>query len=251
MNHENQAGRGAEHEQQPQAAQPPESGGERSPWDPDEQVGDIYQVSDERGGTPEITKLPDDQPETQQQPADSPRIWVGSWLDYNNGILYGDWIDASRDTDEVWADVAAMLAASPTARKYGGGAEDWGIFDHEGFGPLNVGEQETISFVTAVARGISEHGPAFAAWADVMEDEASLGGFADLYLGEYDSLEAYAEQLVDDLGYDELLDRTIPESLRPYVQINVAGLAQDMWLGGDIHVYHRDGGGVWLFDGRA
>ena len=104
--------------------------------------------------------------------------------------------------------------------------------------------------MTAVARGIAEHGPAFAAWADVMEDEATLGGFADAYLGEYDSLEAYAEHLVDDLGYNQLLDDVLPEHVRRYVQINTAGLAQDMWLGGDVHVYPKDGGGVWLFDGR-
>lgn len=217
MNHENQAGQGPEHHQPPHAERPPENG---------------------------------DQPEKQETLAEPPRIWVGSWLDYNNGILHGQWIDASRETDEVWADITAMLAASPTARKHGGVAEDWGIFDHEGFGPLKIGEQETISFVTAVARGIVEHGPAFAAWADVMEDEANLGGFADIYLGEYDSLEAYAEQLVEDLGYNQILDDSLPEHLRNYVEINVAGLAQDMWLGGEVHVYHRDGGGVWLFDVR-
>lgn len=27
-----------------------------------------------------------------------PRIWVGSLLDYNAGILHGDWIDAPRRT---------------------------------------------------------------------------------------------------------------------------------------------------------
>lgn len=182
--------------------------------------------------------------------ADPPRIWVGSWLDYNNGVLHGQWIDAARADDEVWADIEAMLASSPSARQQGEIAEDWGIFDHENFGPLKVGEQETVSFVTAAARGIAEHGPAFAAWADVMEDEAALASFTDAYLGEYDSLEAYAEQLIDDLGYNRLLDEVLPEHVRRYVEFNTAGLAQDMWLSGDVHVYHRDGGGVWLFNGR-
>jgi antirestriction protein len=179
---------------------------------------------------------------------DHPQIWVGSLSDYNNGVLHGEWLDAARDADEVHADIQRMLEASPTAAKYGDVAEEWGIFDNEGFGPLQVGEHDSISFVTAVARGIAEHGPAFAAWADVMENEELLDGFQEAYLGEFDSLEAYAEQLIDDLGYTQLLDDTLPEHVRRYVEINTAGLAQDMWLGGGLHVYHRDGGGVWLFD---
>jgi hypothetical protein len=64
-----------------------------------------------------------------------------------------------------------------------------------------------------------------------------------------DSLEAYAEELIQEMGYDDLLDRVVPPSLRPYVDINVAGFAQDMWMNGDVQVYHRSGGGVWLFNG--
>lgn len=206
------------------------------------------------GGNPtepvgEIDREPGPQPELRKL-AEPPQIWVGSWLDYNNGILHGEWIDAARQTDEIWADIAAMLAASPTARKHGEVAEEWGIFDYENFGPLRVGEQETVSFVAAVARGIAEHGPAFAAWADVMEDEASLDGFEGSYLGEYDSPEAYAEQLIDDLGYNQLLEQALPDNIRGYARFDTAALARDMQLSGDVQANPREGGGVWLFDGR-
>jgi antirestriction protein len=82
------------------------------------------------------------------------------------------------------------------------------------------------------------------------EDPERLPDFEEAYLGEYDSLEAYAEQLIDELGYDDLLDRVVPPSLRPYVNINIAGYAQDMWLNGEVQVYHRSGGGVWIFNGQ-
>lgn len=206
---------------------------------------------------------PSNEPPTEtqrraEQPADDtePHIWVGSWLDYNNGILHGQWITAARDADAVAADIAAMLARSPTARKYGEPAEDWGIFDYEHFGPLRVGEQESVSYVTAVARGIAIHGPAFAAWADLRTDDADqagqacLDGFEDAYLGEYDSLEAYAEHLVSELGYNQLLDERLPEHLRAYVEINLRGLASDLRLGGEVQVCDRDGGGVWVFAAR-
>ncbi len=241
------------HEYQPQQERPAEAvlpddaseGPAAEPTPPrsgpqaDEQVGDNDQVDLQSNDEVKINKL-----------ADAPQIWVGSWLDYNNGVLHGQWIDAARDDGDVWADIQAMLAASPTALSTGEAAEDWGIFDYDNFGPLKVGEQETISFVTAVARGIAEHGPAFAAWADVVEDEAQLGGFTDAYLGEYDSLEAYADQLVDDLGYNQILDDTLPEHVRRYVEFDVGTVANDLRLSGDVYVYPTGNGGVWLFDGR-
>lgn len=186
----------------------------------------------------------------EQPPVAPPKIWVGSWLDYNNGVLHGDWIDVARTEDEVWADIEAILKASPTARKYGEVAEDWGIFDYENFAPLSVGESETIAHVTAVARGIAEHGPAFAAWADLVQDPELLDGFDEAYLGEYDSLQAYVEQLIDDLGYDELLDRAVPPGIRPYVKIDVAATARDLQFGGDLQAVPAEGGGVWIFDAR-
>jgi antirestriction protein len=211
-----------------------------APWSPDENVGDVYEA--------EIAG--DGQVERAERLTEAPEIWVGSWLDYNNGILHGQWIDATQDEAGLDADIAAMLAVSPTSRDTGEPAEDWGIFDFDNFGSLRVGEQESLSWVSAVANGIVEHGLAFAAYADVMQDEDALTGFADGYLGHYESMEHYVEQLVADCGYDELLDQAVPQNLRPYIQIDVAGLARDMQLSGDVHALPADDGGVWLFDAR-
>jgi antirestriction protein len=230
-----------EREQQPPK---PELDEERAqptiPWDPAEQVGDIYAVEiDEQGRVARAERL-----------RERPQIWVGSLSDYNNGVLYGAWMDAARDAVDIHTDIQAMLAASPTAARYGDVAEEWGIFDHEGFGPLRVGEHESIDYVSKVAQGIGEHGLAYAAWADVMEAPDLLDGFEEAYLGHFDSVDAYVEQLVDDCGYNDTLDHVVPESLRPYVQINVAGMANDMQLGGDLHVVPAEPSGVWLFDAR-
>jgi len=195
----------------------------------------------------ENTEPPSGSEQHEQDGAEAPRIWVGSLSDYNNGVLHGAWIDAGREVDAIQTDIQSMLAASPWAARTGEPAEEWGIFDHENFGTCRIDQHEDLDWVSGVAQGITEHGPAFAAWADVMEDRELLADFEEAYLGEYDSLEAYAEQLIDDLGYNELLDR-LPSNLRPYVHINVAGFAQDMWLSGDVQVYHRPDGGVWIFN---
>ena len=104
------------HEQPPRE---PEQPGEE-PWDPAEQVGDVYEVEIGPGGQIEqARKLPDDDTGSgEQPPPERPRIWVGSWLDYNNGVLHGDWIDADREDAgmaESWrareGDVDAIAAA--------------------------------------------------------------------------------------------------------------------------------------------
>jgi antirestriction protein len=186
------------------------------------------------------------QPERLQE--DRPKIWVGSLLDYNDGVLHGEWIDAAREAEELEADIQAMLDTSPTAARSGEVAEEWGIFDYDGFGPARIYEHDDLRLVSRVARGIAEHGPAFGAWADVMEgDEEALDQFADNYLGHFESVEAYAAQLVDDLGYERLLDEAAPGSLRAYVTFDTAALARDMEAGGEVHVIRAADGGIWLF----
>ncbi|SDI89883.1 Antirestriction protein [Frankineae bacterium MT45] len=182
-------------------------------------------------------------------PSERPRIWVGSWLDYNNGVLHGQWIDAARDLDTVWTDITAMLAASPTAHQNGDVAEDWGIFDHDNFGPLRIGEHDDLHYVTRVGRGIAEHGDAFAAWAHAVDGDAErLDQFSSAFVGHYGSLHDYVLELVEAAGYDQLLDERIPVGLRPYVQLNTAGLALDLEISDAVQVYDRPGKeGVWVF----
>jgi antirestriction protein len=196
---------------------------------------------------------PIEQTERAETPdEDRPKIWVGSLSDYNNGVLHGEWMDAAREPDEVHADIQRMLSASPTAAKYGDVAEEWGIFDHEGFGAHTVHEYDSIDTVSRIARGIEEHGLAFAAWADMCgNDNDRLDQFEEAYLGHYPSAETWVEQLMDDLGHTRDVDDAVPESLRPYVRIDIEGLARDMQLGGDVYTAAADDGGIYLFDSHV
>ena len=160
-----------------------------------------------------------------------PAIWVGSLLDYTNGILHGDWLNAARDVEELHTDIQRIMAISPTTRQTGEPAEEWGIFDYEDFGTWKPGEYEDLTIVAAIARGIAEHGPAFAAWADLHDaDPDMLDGFGDAYLGEYDSLDVWAESVMDEMGTRDEIDRVLEEKV------------------GDIAVIHKPGGGVWVFN---
>lgn len=182
----------------------------------------------------------------EQVPGSPPQIYVASLSDYNEGRLHGEWINAAQSTEELDRAVKAMLARSPMP-----GAEEWAIHDYDGFGPLRLSEYDSLKYVARVAAGIAEHGQAFAAWADIVgNDHEALDAFEDVYFGCWDSMQQYAQDMLEDLGYIDEVYRHVPDHLRPYVMIDVQGFARDLETGGDITVIHNPDGGVWIFDGR-
>jgi antirestriction protein len=175
----------------------------------------------------------------------TPRIYVASLSDYNAGILHGEWLEATSEVETMEEGVQSMLASSPSP-----GAEEWAIHDYEGFGPLCLSEFESLSMVATLADGIAEHGTAFAHWAALVgtSDPDALERFEDAYLGQAESIEGYAEELLDDLGVLRQLDDVLPEHLQPYVKFDVAGFARDLELSGDV-VTSEAPEGVYVFSG--
>ena len=181
----------------------------------------------------------------------NPRIWVGSLADYNAGRLHGVWLDATLDPDELHHAIQFMLRNGYTP-----GAEEWGIFDYDEFGGYEVHEYTNLKTVSRIAQGVAAHGPAFAAWVELVGDESEElltdEAFHDHYEGEYDSLEDYVEYILDETGFTAELDRALqglPEDLRHYVQVDIEGVAE-AW-GQGLHVVETNGGKVWVFDARS
>ncbi|HEY0714889.1 MAG TPA: antirestriction protein ArdA [Polyangia bacterium] len=161
---------------------------------------------------------------TGEQPT-RPKIWVGDLGAYNAGILHGRWIEAAQEPEEIQAEIDEMLAASPRP-----GAEEWAIFDQEGWGGLDLGEHEDLDTVTRVAKGIEEHGAMFAALvahfggaAHVDEAEQSV---EDGYQGTFSDLADWAANYADDTGVE------CAEPWRQYIDFDRWG--RDAELGGDI-----------------
>jgi antirestriction protein len=178
---------------------------------------------------------------------DGPRIYVASLSDYNNGILHGRWVEAIDDTDAMHAEVAAMLQSSPTARRYGEVAEEWAIHDYEGFGELRLAEYDSLTHIAKIATGITRHGLAFTAWADhVNSDEELLDQFEERYQGEWESVVAYAEDLLDQLDAERVVSEA-PGWLQSYLSIDAAGFARDLELNGDIVTLDQPDRRVWVF----
>lgn len=158
------------------------------------------------------------------------QIWVGSLADYNAGRLHGAWINAAQDVEDLEADIARMLAAAPSP-----GAEEWGIFDFDGFGPLRLSEYEDLNLVSTLAKGISEYGPVFAHWADHVEcDRDRLEHFEDALLGLYPSRNEYIEELLRDAGVNPVAAMHLEPWVEPYVYVDALALARDLEMSGEI-----------------
>lgn len=178
--------------------------------------------------------------EREREPGDVPRIYVASLSDYNAGRLHGAWIDAAREPDEIHEDIQAMLQASREPI-----AEEWAIHDYDGFGPLHLDEFTSVDNVSTIARGIAEHGRAFANWANYLGPSQweHLDRFEDCYLGTWSSAEEFAASMLEDMGID--VDDLGPEYLQPYIRFDLDAFAHD--LSHDFYMA-ADIDGVHIFD---
>lgn len=196
--------------------------------------------------TPRFTDHEVTSAETERRPA--PRIYAASLSDYNNGILHGRWIDATSGIGEMQRAISEMLAASPTTARCGEPAEEWAIHDYDDFGDIPVGEYHSLATIAKWAEGIERHGEAFAAWVAHFGEQSDdlIEQFADRYQGEWESIDSYAEYLLDELGAQRVIDDA-PEWLQPYLKLDVEGFARDLELTGELQSAPSARGGVHLF----
>jgi antirestriction protein len=166
-----------------------------------------------------------------------PRIYVACLAAYNGGRLHGAWVEVEDDLEAVLEVVAAMLAASPEP-----GAEEFAIHDHEGFGGVEIGEFMPLAKVVEIAAFLRERGELGAVVLNHFNgdlDEAE-GALEDGYLGQFDSLADYIQELTEETT-------EIPETVRLY--IDYAAMARDVEISGDVFTIEAPGGQVHVFSG--
>lgn len=168
------------------------------------------------------------------------RIYVACLESYNNGRLVGRWFDL----DDYLYDVDALHAdINNTIR-----GEEYAIHDYEGFGPMRIGEFNSIAYVLAIAESadIADH-VAMLHWlaldvpstADDVRERAE--SFGDAYRGHWSSWTEYAEQFADDVYADAII---AAEGI-PYVTFDYSALAIDL----EMELSGSEGdGGIYLFE---
>lgn len=188
-----------------------------------------------------MNERPRDNSETEPTP-ELPRVWIASLADYDAGRLHGRWIDAAVEGDELVAAAQAILASSPEP-----GAEEWAIFDHDNFGPFQVGEYEDLRHVAAVAQGIAENGESFAAYAQLSgaRGDDLETGYVDAFVGYWESDEAFLDELLDDFDVTDTLAEALPDWLAARVSVDREGLLRDLLI--DVHREDASDGGIYLF----
>ncbi len=230
-----------------------ERGPEREPTPPNHETVFPEQAQEPAPGEQE--------PSAAEQAADhetgsrrNPRIYFTAGLPLRAELTDGAWIDMARPSEAIYDELYAVFGEDETY-----GPEGVYIWDHDGFGVFGVSTgalglegTDSIELLAQVARGIAEHGPAFAVWASVHEEDPRLfGHFATAYKGHHENMAAYVRQLFEPLKIEELLRGAAPEGLQGYVRIDYGALGEEMERQNDVVAFPADGGGVWVFEERA
>ena len=166
-----------------------------------------------------------------------PEIYVACLSSYNNGILYGAWIQADQPIEAIWEEINQMLAKSPME-----GAEEFALHDYQGFYSLRIGEYESIAEVHEKALFVAQYGELGAELAAYYGGnlEEAKDALEEYYQGEYQNRLNCAVYL-----FDELYLKEIPENLRGY--IDYQGFKRDIFFDdyfalevkGSCHVFSR------------
>ena len=166
-----------------------------------------------------------------------PEIYVACLSSYNNGILYGAWVQADQPIKVIWEEINQMLAKSSME-----GAEEFALHDYQGFYSLRIGEYESIAEVHEKALFVAQYGELGAELVAYYGGnlEEAKEALEEYYQGEYQNRLDYVAYL-----FDEFYLKEIPENLRAY--IDYQGFKRDIFFDdyfalevkGSCHVFSR------------
>ena len=132
-------------------------------------------------------------------------IYVACLASYNSGILHGAWIEPKTDKDELEAQIAKVLKASPSPD-----AEEYAIHDYDNF--PNLGEYPDLEKVIEVVEAIKLHGvKAVEGFIEHFSLE-DLEHFEEAFHGTYDSFKEFAEDYAEDCILGDC-----PEHIKNYI----------------------------------
>lgn len=197
------------------------------PWDPAEQVGDIYEVELGPQGIERAERL-----------SLTPKIYVAPLASHVRSSQHGHWIDANQPAAELDASITAAV-----------GSQDWTVAATEDFAGLDLHGYTDVTLIAQLGRGVAEYGVAYAVYVELVgtSDRDQLDRFGQFYVGSYDSPEAWAREVGEDLDWERHLDQVVDPMLRPCLTIDYGRFARDQrqcWdlvqgIDGKTHVFMR------------
>ncbi|MFD9563366.1 antirestriction protein ArdA [Streptomyces sp. NPDC059994] len=171
------------------------------------------------------------------------QIYAACLASYNNGILHGEWIDATQDPDSIGHEIQLMLDASPIP-----GAEEFAIHDYDDFGGLELGEYESLENLHLIALALDDfpavivrhfHGEVEV--ADLYEtcQDRFIGTVTEEIGPEENAYAAYILE-EEDHYWDEL-----PKQYHSHMRAIAVSEAAERLICGETALY--EGAGTWHF----
>ncbi|MDQ6525559.1 antirestriction protein ArdA [Nocardioides sp. LHD-245] len=97
-----------------------------------------------------------------------------------------------------------------------------------------------------------EHAAVYDAWARLNDHNPhALALFDRAYCGHYDSVAAWAGDVVASTELGEVLAQQIPHWIAKHLFLDYQGLAREWTDNREVHIEPDPAGGVWVFDLRA
>ena len=167
-----------------------------------------------------------------------PAVWLARKAD-GDDLLFGRWVCLAHN-DQLIHD-----AVAEASREYGLPL-DAAVHDHDGFGDWTPEPGTTLSEYAAIARGIREHGSAFAAWADLMVDPDMIEHFEAYYDGTYRTVAAWAERTYK-AAIQTYLAKRLPHDLATCLTVDYNRLAEEATAHQEICFYPSRSGVIHAF----
>lgn len=165
---------------------------------------------------------------------DAPSLYVGTYGKYNAGSIFGAWLDLTMfDSYDEFIEVCQKLHADEEDPELM--FQDYSCIPHCLYSESCMSEKQFEHLLEYVQMDDSEQ-PAYEAYLDNFDHDASVEDFRDHYDGDFDSEEEFAEQMAHEIWPN--LDN---ESWGMY--FDYEAYARDLFLQDydfeDGHVFHR------------
>lgn len=143
----------------------------------------------------------------------SARIFIADLAAYNSGELVGKWVDLegmnAGDVEEAITDVLSRGTNRLKALGDWAGVdhEEFFIADYEGFGPIRIGEYDSIESIIEHVERMGDDPERYFAFVKYHGEEYAENYDPDEVIGPWDSMEDIAVEYVEDMGIGEFAER--------------------------------------------
>jgi antirestriction protein len=159
----------------------------------------------------------------------TPKIYVGTYAKYNAGSIAGKWMDLSEYTD-----YDSFVAACIQLHKNEADPE-FMIQDYEGFPKAlyyesGLPSKERFELIKQISELSEDESEALTVFSDYeeREDAELIETFRDRYQGKWETRKDFAENLAEECGYYDILEK----ASIPVAYFDAEAFARDLFMDG-------------------